>query len=96
MAILQISAWSWMIASYSQESSIEQAIRDTFGDERPQELCLFIDSTEAPPSGENAPYNSGKDPTSLLLIPLSKAAEHIWELPTHTPGSPSYTKPRST
>jgi len=35
-----------MIASYSQESSLEQAIRETFGGDRPCELCRIIEKTE--------------------------------------------------
>ena len=44
--LLQLGAWSWMMASYSQESSIEQALAETFGGERPCELCKLITAVE--------------------------------------------------
>ena len=53
LAILQLGAWSWMLASYSQESSLEQAIRETFGSERPCSMCQIIDAVEQEQSGGN-------------------------------------------
>ena len=44
--MLQLGAWGWMLASYSQESSFQQAIVETFGDERPCEVCRVIDAVE--------------------------------------------------
>lgn len=42
LALLQIGAWAWMVTSYSQESSLKEAFRDTFGGDRPCEMCRFI------------------------------------------------------
>lgn len=46
LALLQLGAWSWMLVSYTQESSLQQAIKETFGDERPCDICRVIDSAE--------------------------------------------------
>lgn len=46
LALLQLGAWSWMVVSYSQDSSLKQAIKETFGDERPCDVCRVIDSAE--------------------------------------------------
>ena len=35
-----------MVANYSQESSIEQAFVETFGGERPCELCKIITAVD--------------------------------------------------
>ena len=44
--LLQLGAWSWMVANYSQESSIEQAFFETFGGERPCDLCKIITAVD--------------------------------------------------
>lgn len=46
LALLQLGAWSWMLVSYSQDTSLKQAIKETFGDERPCDVCRVIDTAE--------------------------------------------------
>ncbi|MEM8867023.1 MAG: hypothetical protein AAGC73_02035 [Verrucomicrobiota bacterium] len=46
LALMQIGAWAWMLGSYSQESSFEQAVIETFGDLRPCDVCVLIDDIE--------------------------------------------------
>lgn len=59
LLLLQLGAWSWMLASYSQQSSLEQAIIETFGGNRPCEVCKFIQETNAEsfPLSEQKPKN---------------------------------------
>lgn len=68
LALLQIGAWAWMMTSYSQQSSIEQAFRETFGGDRPCEVCRLIDMAEQPNS--EAPFNTPNknDCKNLKLI----------------------------
>ena len=42
LALLQMGAWAWMLVNYSQESSIQIAVSETFSGERPCRLCNFI------------------------------------------------------
>lgn len=63
---LQIGAWGWMLVSYSQESSLEQAVRDTFSGERPCAMCTAISTTrEKEPEPGAAPQRAEE----LRLLP---------------------------
>ncbi|MFU8848962.1 MAG: hypothetical protein ACNA77_09645 [Opitutales bacterium] len=65
-ALLQLGAWSWMLASYSQESSFGQAVAETFGNERPCKLCRLIDAAEA--AEDDSPIaQSGQKEIKLML-----------------------------
>jgi hypothetical protein len=77
--LLQLSAWSWMIASYSQESNIKQAFTETFGGERPCELCKFITAIDA--EQETAPVNEPTEVKPLKLLPGK--TEHLTMAPTY-------------
>lgn len=67
LALLQVGAWGWMLASYSQESSLEQAIVETFGDERPCELCRVIDAVEDTESTHGTTQRSEHKDLKLML-----------------------------
>ena len=72
--LLQLGAWSWMVANYSQESSIEQAFVETFGGERPCELCKIITAVDTAEQ-ESAP---NKEPTEIKGLKLLLGqAEHF-------------------
>lgn len=62
-----------MIASYSQESSLEQAIRETFGGERPCELCkIIVDTEETKSKGfPTTPQSENRD--IKLILGLAQA-----------------------
>ncbi|WP_206753289.1 hypothetical protein [Lentimonas sp. CC10] len=77
--LLQLGAWSWMVASYSQESSIEQAFADTFGGERPCELCKLITAVDA--EQETTPIKESTEVKSLKL--LLGQAERLSLAPTY-------------
>lgn len=77
--LLQLGAWGWMVASYSQESSIEQAFAETFGGDRPCEMCKFISAVD--PEQESAPI---KEPTEVKSLKLMLGqTERITFAPTH-------------
>ena len=76
LAILQLGAWSWMLATYSQESSLEQAIRETFGNERPCSMCQVIDAVEREQPDENEGKASFK--TGDFKLITHAAAELIF------------------
>lgn len=76
LALLQLGAWGWMLASYSQESSLEQAILETFGDERPCDLCRVIDAVEETESSNDAAQR-GASKDIKLMLGLGRAIEVI-------------------
>jgi hypothetical protein len=55
-----------MVASYSQESSLEQAFAETFGGDRPCELCKMITAAEA--QQESSPVKEPSEVKSLKLM----------------------------
>lgn len=65
LALLQMGAWGWMVASYSQESSLQQAIVETFGDERPCDVCRVIDKVE---ESENSSPMAQNGQTEIKLM----------------------------
>jgi len=75
LAFMQLGAWSWMIASYSQESSFQQAIIETFGDERPCDVCKVIDAVEG--SDPQSPFAQSEQRDLKLMLGLSRAIEAI-------------------
>ena len=44
--VLQLTAWSYMLISYTQQSSLQTAVADTFSGQRPCELCHIIEAVE--------------------------------------------------
>lgn len=76
LALLQLGAWGWMLASYSQESSLQQAIVETFGDERPCDVCLVIDAVEETES-TNGTAQRGASKDIKLMLGLSRAIQVI-------------------
>ena len=71
LALLQLGAWGWMLASYSQESSFQQAIVETFGDERPCDVCRIIDRVEETES--DAPMAQSSQKEIQLMLGLGRA-----------------------
>jgi hypothetical protein len=57
-----------MVASYSQESSIEQAFAETFGGDRPCELCKIITAVDTEQES-STPAQSSSEVKSLKLLP---------------------------
>ena len=56
-----------MITSYSQESSFEQAIKETFGGDRPCEVCKLIQDVD-PSEQETVPSAESSEIKSLKLL----------------------------
>jgi hypothetical protein len=60
-----------MVASYSQESTIEQAFKDTFGGERPCSMCKIITAvSETEPETPRTVRDSSK---LTLMLGLAKS-----------------------
>ena len=51
-AILQVYAWTNMLVSYSQESTLKQAVSDTFSGDKPCHLCDKIAEVKSKEPGE--------------------------------------------
>jgi hypothetical protein len=72
LALLQLGAWGWMLANYSQQSSFEQAIIDTFGDARPCDICRVIDAVEQSETS-SAPLQYKEQKEIKLMLGLNRA-----------------------
>ena len=91
--MLQLGAWGWMLASYSKESSFEQAIMETFGDERPCDVCLVIDAVEENESS-SAKKSSGQKDIKLMLG-LSRAIDVIVPTNVYEPKATTVCEPEN-
>ena len=76
LALLQLGAWAWMLTSYSQEGSFEQAIIETFGDEHPCDICIVIDFIEKTESSKGATQRAENKDIKLMLG-LDRAIEIV-------------------
>ncbi|MEM0967432.1 MAG: hypothetical protein AAGJ81_14895 [Verrucomicrobiota bacterium] len=68
-ALLQLTAWGWMIASYSTQDGFQTALTDTFSGERPCELCQFVRDVSEAPEETNAVSSSETREIKLLPVP---------------------------
>lgn len=68
--LLQLGAWTWMVASYAQESSIEQAFKETFSGDRPCEMCKLITAVDE--AQEETAVNIAESSKLTLLFELAK------------------------
>ena len=67
-----------MVASYAQESSIEQAFKETFGGDRPCEMCQFITAVDE--SQEDTPLKQTESGKLALMLGLARAIQiHVPE-----------------
>lgn len=83
LALLQLGAWGWMLVSYTQASSFQQAIIDTFGDERPCDVCEVIDAVErSNTASPSALANEQRD--FKLMLGLGRAIQIL--VPTSAEG----------
>ena len=76
LALLQLGAWAWMLTSYSQEGSFEQAITETFGDERPCDIFIVIDLLEKNESNKGETQRAENTDIKLMLG-LGRAIEMV-------------------
>ena len=76
LALLQLGAWAWMLTSYSQEGTFEQAIIETFGDEHPCDVCIVIDLLEKNGSNKGETQHAENKDIKLMLG-LGRAIEII-------------------
>lgn len=62
-----------MVATYSQESSIEQAFRETFGGDRPCELCKVIEAVEDVGQANDSGFAAPKQFELKLMLGLGRS-----------------------
>ena len=91
--VLQLTAWSYMLVRYTQESSIPEAVADTFSGQRPCELCHIIETVEQEKEKQTLSTRAADD--FRLLIPklervvLSSPPLLSFEHPQHVSQPPS-------
>lgn len=74
-AILQVCAWANMLVSYSQESTLSQAVTDTFSGEKPCCLCKKIAASKSAEKDNNeAPFPPGSSKLFQDLFPPTVAS----------------------
>lgn len=76
LALLQLGAWAWMLTSYSQESSFEQAVRETFSGERPCEMCKLVETVQENEGETSYPLNQNEQ-KDLKLVQSHWAHLHL-------------------
>lgn len=54
-AVVQVYAWANMLVTYSQETSITEAVSDTFSGEKPCHLCEKINEAKSSDSEKQNP-----------------------------------------
>ena len=67
-----MSAWAWMLASYSQESSIQTAVSETFSGDRPCGLCKLISAVDSKQSESPIKPNHTTSKDLKLMLGLSR------------------------
>ena len=84
LALLQFGAWGWMLVSYSSQDTFQQAVIDTFSDDRPCDMCRIIDALEVV-EDELPPIQIGQEEIKLMLglarpiiIPAPNAKPQQW------------------
>jgi hypothetical protein len=82
LALLQIGAWAWMLVNYTQESSIQTAVSETFSGDRPCGLCKIISTVDSETSKTPAAANAPKSKDLKLMLGLSR--------PVSLPTPPKY------
>ena len=94
LALLQLGAWAWMLTSYSQEESFEQAIIETFGDEHPCDVCIVIDLIEKTESSKGETQHvENKD--IKLMLGLCRAVEMVVPSRAYEPKVTAVCKPEN-
>ena len=94
LALLQLGAWAWMLTSYSQEGSFEQTITETFGDERPCDICIVIDLLEKNESNKGETQRAENTDIKLMLG-LGRAIEMVAPSRAYEPKVTAVCKPEN-
>ena len=94
LALLQLGAWAWMLTSYSQEGSFEQAITETFGDERPCDICIVVDLLEKNESNKGETQRAENTDIKLMLG-LGRAIEMVVPSRAYEPKVTAVCKPEN-
>lgn len=94
LALLQLGAWAWMLTSYTQEGSFEQAIIETFGDAHPCDVCIVIDLIEKTDSSKGASQRAENKDIKLMLG-LSRAIKMVVPNRAYEPKATTACKPEN-
>jgi hypothetical protein len=94
LALLQLGAWAWILTSYSQAGSFEQAIIETFGDERPCDVCIVIDLLEKNESNKGETQRAENKDIKLMLG-LGRAIEMVVPSRAYEPKVTAVCKPEN-
>ncbi len=73
--VMQMFAWGKMIVDYSAEKGLVEGMKDTFGGERPCELCASI--AEAKKSDSTSPENPWKSQLKKLELKNLLSTEQL-------------------
>ncbi len=76
-ALLQVYAWGNMLVTYSQETSLAQATKDTFSGEKPCHLCKKIEASKSSnpdDNNQNAPILTAASKLFQDLFPPTVAS----------------------
>ncbi len=65
-AVIQVYAWATMLVNYSQETTISEAVVDTFSGEKPCPLCEKIEAAKSSAPEKETPAPA---PTPKKLFP---------------------------
>jgi hypothetical protein len=84
-SIIQVYAWVNMLASYSQQSSVSQALVDTFSGQKPCHLCAKITAAKSTAPAEQAPESPLLSSASKLFETLFPPAELTLKQPLSSP-----------
>ncbi|WFB37094.1 hypothetical protein P3T73_04890 [Kiritimatiellota bacterium B12222] len=69
--ILQITAWAGMINDYRQESTLTQAVQDTFSGEKPCAMCHQLTEEQVSSPSDNS-FTSPATPRPDLILSHNK------------------------
>lgn len=72
-SLIQLYAWANMLVSYSQDTGILQATRDTFGGEKPCRLCERIAAAKESGEDRQAPALPGSKLSPKILHEIIQA-----------------------
>jgi hypothetical protein len=95
LILLQLGAWAWMLTSYSQEGTFEHAIIETFGDERPCDICIMIDLLEKNESNKGETQRAENTDIKLMLG-LGRAIEMVVPSRAYKPKVTAVCNPENT
>jgi hypothetical protein len=87
LPLLQLVAWSTMIADYSSDRTIAEAVEMTFNGENPCSMCLTIEQERTKTEAPAATLSSSQESTLTLYHEAASGWTHTLQTASATPGS---------